>query len=163
MLPEEDWTTVAAAQRAAQGRAFLRHGSAHIALHNVRHKAARCCPSAACMVCQRWRTTALICVRPAASGRPPCAASAHSCARWGASMRGGAAAVSTQILFFVAAVDRQSGPRPEIRFLRHPALEGLTNSAWTETTRRGDRNKSDHAKNRATVAAGGGDGRSAAA
>ncbi|KZV23841.1 ABC transporter C family member 13 [Dorcoceras hygrometricum] len=43
-----------------------------------------------------------------------------------------------------AAVDRQSGPRPEIRFLRQPVLEGLTNSARTETPRRGDRNKSDH-------------------
>ncbi|KZV16805.1 hypothetical protein F511_36561 [Dorcoceras hygrometricum] len=61
----------AAAKRAAQGRAFLPHGSAHIVLHNVRRKAARCCPSAACMVRQRWRTTALICARPAASGRRP--------------------------------------------------------------------------------------------
>ncbi|KZV55655.1 hypothetical protein F511_32138 [Dorcoceras hygrometricum] len=39
------------AARAAQ--AFLPHGSTHIALHNVRRKAARCCPSAACMVRQK--------------------------------------------------------------------------------------------------------------
>ncbi|KZV47734.1 serine carboxypeptidase-like 11 [Dorcoceras hygrometricum] len=43
-----------------------------------------------------------------------------------------------------AAVERQSGPRPEIRFLRQPALEGLTNSARTETPQCSDRNKSDH-------------------
>ncbi|KZV37578.1 hypothetical protein F511_17923 [Dorcoceras hygrometricum] len=44
----------------------------------------------------------------------------------------------------VAAVDRQSGPRPESRHLRQPALEGLTNSARTKTPLRGDRNKSYH-------------------
>ncbi|KZV26738.1 hypothetical protein F511_20907 [Dorcoceras hygrometricum] len=58
------------------------------------------------------------CERQAASGRPPCASSAH------------------------AAVDHQSGPRPESRRLRQPALEGLTNSARTETPQRGGRNKS---------------------
>ncbi|KZV19158.1 hypothetical protein F511_10049 [Dorcoceras hygrometricum] len=42
-----------------------------------------------------------------------------------------------------AAVDRQSGPRPESRHLCHPALEGLKNSAWTKTPQRGGRNKSD--------------------
>ncbi|KZV55773.1 hypothetical protein F511_15009 [Dorcoceras hygrometricum] len=55
-----------------------------------------------------------------------------------------------------AAVDRQSGPRPESRHLRQPALEGLTNSARTETPRQADRNKSDHGKRQRTVAAGGG-------
>ncbi|KZV07012.1 hypothetical protein F511_45507 [Dorcoceras hygrometricum] len=38
-----------------------------------------------------------------------------------------------------------------------------TSNARTDSPRRGDRNKSDHTKNRATVAAGGSDGRSAAA
>ncbi|KZV22799.1 hypothetical protein F511_40873 [Dorcoceras hygrometricum] len=54
-----------------------------------------------------------------ATKRPPCAAGAQ------------------------AAVDRQSGPRPDSRHLCQPALEGLTNSAWTETPRQADRNKSD--------------------
>ncbi|KZV42969.1 hypothetical protein F511_41902 [Dorcoceras hygrometricum] len=86
---DEGRTTAAvAAQRAAQGRAFLPHGSAHIALHNVRRKAARCWPSVACMVRQKWRTTALISAKPAASGRPQCAASAHGASRVHA--RGGA-------------------------------------------------------------------------
>ncbi|KZV21065.1 hypothetical protein F511_12092 [Dorcoceras hygrometricum] len=43
-------------------------------------------------------------------------------------------------------------PRPEIRFLRQPALEVLTNSARTETPQRGGRNKSGEG-----AAAGGGD------
>ncbi|KZV42831.1 putative tRNA modification GTPase MnmE [Dorcoceras hygrometricum] len=44
-----------------------------------------------------------------------------------------------------AAVDPpKSGPRPEIRLLRQPALEGLTNLARTESPRRGGRNKSNH-------------------
>ncbi|KZV51599.1 carbonic anhydrase [Dorcoceras hygrometricum] len=54
-----------------------------------------------------------------------------------------------------AAVDRQSGPRPEARFLRQPVLEGLTRSARTKTPRNGDRNKSDQ---RAAAAGGGGVG-----
>ncbi|KZV25633.1 hypothetical protein F511_34008 [Dorcoceras hygrometricum] len=37
----------------------------------------------------------------------------------------------------------QSSPRSEARFLRQPALEGLTRSARTETPRNGDWNKSD--------------------
>ncbi|KZV18033.1 hypothetical protein F511_31088 [Dorcoceras hygrometricum] len=49
----------------------------------------------------------------------------------------------------------QSSPRPEARFLRQPALEGLTRSARMETPRNGDRNKSDK---RAAAAAGGGVG-----
>ncbi|KZV21257.1 hypothetical protein F511_25284 [Dorcoceras hygrometricum] len=57
-----------------------------------------------------------------------------------------------------AAVDRQSGPRPDSRHLRQPALEGLTNSAQTETPRQADRNKSDHGKRRRHTAAQGGDG-----
>ncbi|KZV41555.1 hypothetical protein F511_17987 [Dorcoceras hygrometricum] len=36
---------------------------------------------------------------------------------------------------------RQSGPRPEGRLLRQPALEGLTRSARTETPRKVGRNK----------------------
>ncbi|KZV46969.1 hypothetical protein F511_15766 [Dorcoceras hygrometricum] len=51
-----------------------------------------------------------------------------------------------------AGVDRQSGPRPESRHLRQPALEGLTNSARTETAQRGGRNKSGEG----VAAAGGG-------
>ncbi|KZV30176.1 hypothetical protein F511_20806 [Dorcoceras hygrometricum] len=46
----------------------------------------------------------------------------------------------------------QSSPRPEARFLRQPALEGLTRSARTETPQNGDRNKSDQ---RAAAAGGG--------
>ncbi|KZV22269.1 hypothetical protein F511_07470 [Dorcoceras hygrometricum] len=46
----------------------------------------------------------------------------------------------------------QSSPRPEARFLRQPALEGLTRSARTETPRNSDRNKSDQ---RVAVAGGG--------
>ncbi|KZV39442.1 F-box protein-like [Dorcoceras hygrometricum] len=52
-----------------------------------------------------------------------------------------------------AAVDRQSGPRPDSRHLRQPALEGLTNSARTKTPRQADRNKSDHGKRRRHTAA----------
>ncbi|KZV46039.1 hypothetical protein F511_11355 [Dorcoceras hygrometricum] len=48
----------------------------------------------------------------------------------------------------MAAVDRQSGPRPDSRNLRQTALEGLTNSARTETPRQADRNKSYHGKRR---------------
>ncbi|KZV31995.1 splicing factor 3B subunit 1-like [Dorcoceras hygrometricum] len=56
------------------------------------------------------------------------------------------------------AVDRQSGPQPESRHLRQPALEGLMNSAQTKTPRQIDRNKSDHGKRRRhTAAQGGGD------
>ncbi|KZV35824.1 hypothetical protein F511_18298 [Dorcoceras hygrometricum] len=36
---------------------------------------------------------------------------------------------------------RQSGPRPEARLLRQPALEGLTRSAWTDSPRQVGRNK----------------------
>ncbi|KZV50870.1 serine/threonine protein kinase [Dorcoceras hygrometricum] len=50
--------------------------------------------------------------------------------------------------------DRQSGPRPDSRHLRQPALEGLTNSAWTETPQRGGRNKSGEGA--AATALGGG-------
>ncbi|KZV26524.1 beta-adaptin-like protein A [Dorcoceras hygrometricum] len=62
-----------------------------------------------------------------------------------------------------AAVDRQSGPRPDSRHLRQSALEGLTNSARTETPRQADRNKSDHGKRqRHTAAQGGGQPRALA-
>ncbi|KZV46533.1 myb-like protein J [Dorcoceras hygrometricum] len=44
-------------------------------------------------------------------------------------------------------------PRSEIRFLRQPALEGLTNLARTKTPRKADRNKSDHGKRRRMAAA----------
>ncbi|KZV46614.1 homogentisate phytyltransferase 1, chloroplastic-like [Dorcoceras hygrometricum] len=36
---------------------------------------------------------------------------------------------------------------------RQPAIEGLTNLAWTETPRNADRNKSDHGKRRRMAAA----------
>ncbi|KZV55644.1 hypothetical protein F511_29125 [Dorcoceras hygrometricum] len=36
---------------------------------------------------------------------------------------------------------RQSGPRPDTRLLRHPALEGVTRSARTDYPRRIGRNK----------------------
>ncbi|KZV34495.1 hypothetical protein F511_17095 [Dorcoceras hygrometricum] len=39
---------------------------------------------------------------------------------------------------------RQSGPRPEGRLLRQPALECLTRSVRTDSPRKVDRNKSDH-------------------
>ncbi|KZV17603.1 hypothetical protein F511_15000 [Dorcoceras hygrometricum] len=39
---------------------------------------------------------------------------------------------------------RQSGPRPEGRLLRQPAIEGLTRSARMDSPRKVDRNKSDH-------------------
>ncbi|KZV48812.1 hypothetical protein F511_24125 [Dorcoceras hygrometricum] len=52
-------------------------------------------------------------------------------------------------------VDRQSGPRPDSRHLRQPALEGLTNSARTETPRQADRNKFDHGKRRRRRKGGG--------
>ncbi|KZV18697.1 TMV resistance protein N-like [Dorcoceras hygrometricum] len=68
------------------------------------------------------------------------------------------------------------GPRPETIFLRKSGLEDLMDLARTDSPRRGDRNKYDQAKNRATAAAMGGrrrreacgataaaDGRSAAA
>ncbi|KZV31123.1 thaumatin-like protein [Dorcoceras hygrometricum] len=77
---------------------------------------------------QHWlRPSSCATVREAAAkSRSPCAASARSCARRGAAMRGGAA----------------GGQRPESRLLRQPALEGLTNSARTETPQHGGRNKS---------------------
>ncbi|KZV49177.1 hypothetical protein F511_04446 [Dorcoceras hygrometricum] len=43
-----------------------------------------------------------------------------------------------------SAIAWLEGPRPESRHLHQPALEGLTNSARTENSRHGDRNKSDH-------------------
>ncbi|KZV32317.1 kelch-like protein 8 [Dorcoceras hygrometricum] len=49
---------------------------------------------------------------------------------------------SNSINIHRAAVERQSGPRPESRHLCQPALEGLTNSARTETPQRGGWNKS---------------------
>ncbi|KZV46645.1 hypothetical protein F511_37229 [Dorcoceras hygrometricum] len=36
---------------------------------------------------------------------------------------------------------RQSGPRPDTRLLRHPALEGVTRSARTDSPRRIGRNE----------------------
>ncbi|KZV47979.1 hypothetical protein F511_18320 [Dorcoceras hygrometricum] len=52
---------------------------------------------------------------------------------------------------------RQSGPRPEGRILRQPALEGLTRSTRTDSPRKTDRSKSDQST------AGGGQRREAAA
>ncbi|KZV18836.1 hypothetical protein F511_09659 [Dorcoceras hygrometricum] len=48
---------------------------------------------------------------------------------------------------------RQSGPRPEARLLRHPALEGLTRSARTDSPRRVGRNKFRRSEAAATAAA----------
>ncbi|KZV30893.1 putative WRKY transcription factor 40 [Dorcoceras hygrometricum] len=80
-------------------------------------------------------------VRAAAGhGRPPCAASAHGVARDGP-QRGGRL--------------RQSGPRPEGRLLRQPALEGLKRSARTDSPRQVGRNKF---RRREAAAARGGDG-----
>ncbi|KZV56727.1 hypothetical protein F511_39418 [Dorcoceras hygrometricum] len=55
---------------------------------------------------------------------------------------------------------RQSGPRPESRLLRQPALEGLTRSARTDSPRQIGWNKFRRSKAAAAVAAlsGGGDG-----
>ncbi|KZV48132.1 hypothetical protein F511_21141 [Dorcoceras hygrometricum] len=50
---------------------------------------------------------------------------------------------------------RQSGPRPEGRLLRQPALEGLTRSTRTETPRKVGRNK--FRREAAAAAQGGGD------
>ncbi|KZV18179.1 hypothetical protein F511_21769 [Dorcoceras hygrometricum] len=77
---------------------------------------------------------------PAASVRPSwrtsCAPSRNGCA-WPLAI------ARLSIAHPYAAVDRQSRPRPDSRHLRQPALEGLTNSARTETPRQADRNKSD--------------------
>ncbi|KZV53618.1 hypothetical protein F511_26282 [Dorcoceras hygrometricum] len=54
---------------------------------------------------------------------------------------------------------RQSGPRPEGRLLRQPALEGLTRSARTETPRKVGRNKFRRGKAAAAAARGTGGGR----
>ncbi|KZV34428.1 hypothetical protein F511_22262 [Dorcoceras hygrometricum] len=56
------------------------------------------------------------------------------------------------------------GPRPEARFLRQPALEGLTRSARMETPRKVGRNKFRRGAAATAVVAGGGDfGRGGAA
>ncbi|KZV32813.1 hypothetical protein F511_24059 [Dorcoceras hygrometricum] len=47
---------------------------------------------------------------------------------------------------------RQSGPRPEARLLRQPALEGLTRSARTDSPRRVGRNNFRRGKATATAA-----------
>ncbi|KZV46839.1 hypothetical protein F511_30196 [Dorcoceras hygrometricum] len=47
------------------------------------------------------------------------------------------------------------GPRPDVRLLRQPALEGLTRSARTDSPRRSGRNEFP-AKRAATAAAWGG-------
>ncbi|KZV30170.1 hypothetical protein F511_20800 [Dorcoceras hygrometricum] len=52
---------------------------------------------------------------------------------------------------------RQSGPRPEGRLLRQPALEGLTRSARTETPRKVGRNKFRRGKAAAAARGTGGD------
>ncbi|KZV14735.1 putative histone-lysine N-methyltransferase ATXR3 [Dorcoceras hygrometricum] len=49
---------------------------------------------------------------------------------------------------------RQSGPRPEGRLLRQPALEGLTRSARTDFPRKTDRSKSDQLAAAAAAAFG---------
>ncbi|KZV38744.1 flavonoid 3'-monooxygenase-like [Dorcoceras hygrometricum] len=51
---------------------------------------------------------------------------------------------------------RQSGPRPEWRLLRQPALEGLTRSARTDSPRQVGRNKFRGSKAAAAALGGGG-------
>ncbi|KZV22355.1 hypothetical protein F511_26073 [Dorcoceras hygrometricum] len=53
---------------------------------------------------------------------------------------------------------RQSGPRPDTRLLRHPALEGVTRSARTDSPRRIGRNEFRQLKAAATALGGGGGG-----
>ncbi|KZV44695.1 hypothetical protein F511_35806 [Dorcoceras hygrometricum] len=53
---------------------------------------------------------------------------------------------------------RQSGPRPDERLLRQPALEGLTRSARTESPRRVGRNRFRQLKAARATALGGGGG-----
>ncbi|KZV28232.1 eukaryotic translation initiation factor 3 subunit A [Dorcoceras hygrometricum] len=95
-----------------------------------------------------------LCARPATIDRPPCEKEAPSDRQSDAAMRGRERAITRgcwaaahgggrRLRFHKATVDRQSGPRPDSRHLRQPALEGLTNSARTETPRQADRNKSD--------------------
>ncbi|KZV58183.1 hypothetical protein F511_35098 [Dorcoceras hygrometricum] len=50
---------------------------------------------------------------------------------------------------------RQSGPRPEGRLLRQPALEGLTRSARTDSPRQVDRNKFRQSEAAAAAQGGG--------
>ncbi|KZV37021.1 hypothetical protein F511_13752 [Dorcoceras hygrometricum] len=68
-----------------------------------------------------WRNNLRI---AAAIGRATCAAIAPTCAQ--------------------AAVDRQSGPRPDSIFLQSACTRKLMDLPRTESPRRGDRNKSDH-------------------
>ncbi|KZV55242.1 hypothetical protein F511_25839 [Dorcoceras hygrometricum] len=49
---------------------------------------------------------------------------------------------------------RQSGPRPDTRLLRQPALEGLTRSARTDSPHQVGRNKFRQHKAAATAAQG---------
>ncbi|KZV23628.1 hypothetical protein F511_33964 [Dorcoceras hygrometricum] len=51
---------------------------------------------------------------------------------------------------------RQSGPRPERRLLRQPALEGLTRSARTDSPRQVGRNELRRSEAAAAAALGGG-------
>ncbi|KZV21248.1 hypothetical protein F511_19385 [Dorcoceras hygrometricum] len=53
---------------------------------------------------------------------------------------------------------RQSGPRPDERLLRQPALEGLTISARMDSPRRVGRNRFRQLKAATAAALGGGDG-----
>ncbi|KZV56730.1 flavonoid 3'-monooxygenase-like [Dorcoceras hygrometricum] len=53
---------------------------------------------------------------------------------------------------------RQSGPRPEARLLRQPALEGLTRSARTDSPRQVGQNKFRRSKAVAAAAQGSGGG-----
>ncbi|KZV37027.1 hypothetical protein F511_15269 [Dorcoceras hygrometricum] len=92
---------------------------------------------------------------------------AHTSSNWSASMREGGgqllAAMHIQVFLGVTFLEtrawlrpvsrgnrhftvgggrlRQSSPRPAGRLLRQPALEGLTRSAWTDSTRQVGRNK----------------------
>ncbi|KZV38346.1 hypothetical protein F511_21616 [Dorcoceras hygrometricum] len=56
--------------------------------------------------------------------------------------------------FFFVSILKFKGPRPEVGFLRQPALEGLTRSAWTDSPRRIGRERfSGEERRRRTTAA----------
>ncbi|KZV17627.1 hypothetical protein F511_16983 [Dorcoceras hygrometricum] len=124
------------AASAARLRATFAQGWPHLVGRMMRGLAAPTAASPATSV--RWlRTTTQRLHVAAGHGRPPCAASAHGVAR--AWLR----PVSRGNRHFTVGGGRlrQSGPRPEGRLLRQPALEGLTRSARTETPRKVGRNK----------------------
>ncbi|KZT76907.1 hypothetical protein F511_46070 [Dorcoceras hygrometricum] len=110
------------------------------------------------------------CARPARNevraaachGRPPCATSAHGVARAVACTMGRRArrrpSVSRGNRHFTVGGGRlrQSGPLPEGRLLRQPALEGLMRSERTDSPRQVGRNKFRRSEVAAAAAQSGG-------